>query len=68
MKKPVLIVVGILLALVGVFWTLQGAGVFQQSGGMNGKHAFIVIGIVVAVIGLVLIAAGARTRGGTPTN
>jgi drug/metabolite transporter (DMT)-like permease len=66
MKKPVFIVLGILLALVGVFWTLQGANVFNQSGGMNGKHTFIYIGIVVAIVGLVLLVTGLRSRRGTP--
>jgi hypothetical protein len=61
-KKIVLIVLGILLALTGVVWTLQGLDLMGQSGGMNGKKIFAVIGVIVFLIGAALIAAGARTR------
>ncbi len=67
MKKPVFVVIGILLALLGVFWLLQGLNVFNQSGGMNGKHAFIYVGIVVALAGIGLVVTGARRRSTTPS-
>ncbi len=66
MKKPVFIVVGIIVALVGVFWMLQGLNAFNQSGGMNGKHAFIFIGIIVALVGLGLLFTGVRGKRNTP--
>jgi hypothetical protein len=65
-KKPVFIVVGILLAILGVFWMLQGFNVFNQSGGMNGHKIFAVIGIIVAIVGLGLLVTGVRTRKSTP--
>ncbi len=43
---------GVLLLLMGLTWTLQGAGVL--GGGMTGQRMWLVIGIVVAVVGLVL--------------
>lgn len=64
MKKPLYIVLGILLVIVGVFWTLQGFNVLNQSGGMNGHKIFAVIGVIVALIGLGLLATGLRTRRG----
>jgi hypothetical protein len=56
------LVAGVVLLLVGLVWTLQGLGVFGQSGGMNGKTAFAVIGPIVGIVGLVLLGMGARAR------
>jgi hypothetical protein len=56
------LVLGVLLVIVGVFWMLQGLNVFNQSGGMNGNHAFVIIGPIVAIVGLVLLGAGLRKR------
>ncbi|HYW27042.1 MAG TPA: hypothetical protein VE953_22930 [Terriglobales bacterium] len=44
---------GILLLLIGLVWVLQGADVLQGQF-MSGKPMWLVIGIVVAVAGLVL--------------
>ncbi len=44
---------GVLLLLIGLTWTLQGAGVLG-GGFMTGQRMWLVIGIVVAVVGLVL--------------
>jgi hypothetical protein len=48
------LVPGILLLLIGLVWTLQGANVLKGSQLMSGKPMWLVIGIVVAVAGLVL--------------
>jgi len=56
------VVLGVLLALVGILWMLQGADVFGGSGGMNGKGIWIVIGAVVLVGGLAVLAP-LRRRG-----
>jgi hypothetical protein len=45
---------GILLLLIGLVWVLQGADVMKGSQLMSGKPMWLVIGIVVAVAGLVL--------------
>jgi len=58
-------VVGGLMVLAGVVWTLQGLDVFGGTGGMNGQKIWAVIGPIVAVIGLVLALVGAR-QGRTP--
>jgi hypothetical protein len=65
-KKPAFLIAGVLVALIGAFWTLQGSNTFHQSGGMNGKQAFVYIGLVVAIIGLGLIYVGVRTPRNTP--
>jgi hypothetical protein len=67
MKKPVFIVVGILLAIAGVIFTLQGLNVMGQSGGMNGNKLWAVLGPIIAIIGLVLLVTGIRSRRTTPT-
>jgi drug/metabolite transporter (DMT)-like permease len=51
---------GALLLVVGVLWMLQGSGATGSSGGMNGKGQWLLIGVVVAVVGLVLLADGVR--------
>jgi hypothetical protein len=56
------IIVGILLALVGILWMLQGADLLGGSGGMNGKGIWILIGAVVLVAGVVVLAPLRRPR------
>lgn len=51
------IVLGIILAVIGIIWILQGANAFGASGGMNGQHQWIVIGAIVGLVGLALIAS-----------
>ena len=43
MKNSLLIVVGVVIAIVGVFWALQGYGVVGGSF-MSGNHTFEVVG------------------------
>ena len=52
---------GILLLLIGLVWTLQGAGILGGSF-MSGKTMWLVIGIIVAVVGLVLGYFGLAPR------
>ena len=54
------VVGGALLFLVGLVWVLQGTGATGATGGMNGQSEWTLIGMVVAVVGLVLLAAGIR--------
>jgi hypothetical protein len=53
------VVVGVVAILVGGVWILQGAGVLPGSF-MTGQRMWLVIGIVVAVIGLSLAIGGLR--------
>jgi hypothetical protein len=62
MKRWTLVIVGVILAVAGVVWTLQGLNVLGQTGGMNGQGVWAVIGIITAVIGLAVLTVGARTR------
>lgn len=59
MKKGLLIVVGALVALAGVVFTLQGLNVMGNSA-MSGHTIWAVLGPLIAVIGLIAITAGVR--------
>ena len=61
MKRMVLVVIGLLAALAGLVWTLQGLG-YVGGSFMSGATVWAVIGPIVALAGLVLITLGLRGR------
>jgi hypothetical protein len=61
MKKPLMVVIGVVVALLGLLFTLQGAGVINGSA-MSGTTFWTVAGPIIIVIGLVVAAAGVRGR------
>jgi uncharacterized membrane protein len=63
MRRPVLVIVGVLLVVVGGVWTMQGLGYLPGSA-MSGVTLWAVVGPVVAVIGLVLLLRGLGRRSG----
>ena len=65
MKRATLMVIGVLLVVAGVIWTLQGLDVFGGTSGMNGHKMWAVIGPIVAIVGIVLAVVGARSRSRT---
>ncbi|MBA8795203.1 membrane protein implicated in regulation of membrane protease activity [Friedmanniella endophytica] len=58
--RTVLLVVGVVMILVGLLWIGQGANLIPGSF-MTGDPTWLVIGIVVAVAGVLLIV-GSRGR------
>ena len=52
---------GVLLIVVGAVWALQGINVLTD-GAMSNDSKWGIIGAVVAVIGLILIILGVRSR------
>jgi hypothetical protein len=60
-KKVLLVVVGVLLALMGIVWTLQGLG-YVGGSVMSGVTLWAIIGPVVALVGIGLLVLGLRTR------
>ncbi|MER7370640.1 hypothetical protein ACI2LC_23990 [Nonomuraea wenchangensis] len=58
-KAWIFLVPGVLLALTGLVWTLQGLGVIGGSV-MSGVTTWAVIGPIVLVVGLVLGFLGLR--------
>lgn len=53
-RKTVLVVLGALLALVGLLWTLQGLGYLGGSA-MSGEATWAIIGPIVAGLGVALL-------------
>jgi len=58
----ILLGLGVLLALLGVLWILQGLDLLGQSGGMNGHPVWAVVGLVAIVGGVNLVRVGLRSR------
>ncbi|TCC47504.1 hypothetical protein E0H75_22255 [Kribbella capetownensis] len=61
MKKPLMVVLGGVVALLGLLFTLQGAGVIGGSA-MSGTTFRTVAGPIIIVIGLVVAVVGVRGR------
>jgi hypothetical protein len=61
MRQIVLVVTGLIAALAGLVWTLQGLG-YVGGSFMSGATVWAVIGPIVALAGLALITAGLRSR------
>ena len=59
-------IAGLLLCLVGGVWIAQGTDVLHGSG-MSGQGQWAVIGVIVALIGLALLAWAWRMRSRGPT-
>jgi hypothetical protein len=56
-----LVVAGVVVALLGLLFTLQGVGVVRGSA-MSGTTFWTVAGPVIIVVGLALAGAGVRRR------
>ena len=61
-RKLAMIIVGILLAIAGTVFALQGANVIGGSSIMNGNSTYIYVGGVLAIIGLILLVMGAMSK------
>lgn len=55
------IVVGVVLALLGLLWILQGSNVIGGSM-MSGQSQWLYIGIVVLIVGIVLAVVAQRRK------
>jgi hypothetical protein len=60
MRRWIFLLLGVLLAVVGVLWVGQGLNLLGQSGGMNGQHFWALAGLICAAAGLGFITAGVR--------
>lgn len=61
MRQSLLLVIGVLAAVAGLVWTLQGLG-YVGGSFMSGATVWAVIGPLVALAGLALIAVAVRSR------
>jgi hypothetical protein len=60
-NNPTLFIVGVVVALLGLLFTLQGAGVIKGSA-MSGTTFWTVAGPVIVVAGLAVASVGVRGR------
>ena len=59
-RKLVLLVLGVLVLLAGIVFSLQGADIITGSSLMSGNTTYIYVGAIVAIIGLALLALSSR--------
>ncbi len=59
--KWVFSILGVLLALIGVVWILQGTGVLK-GGVMGGQIQWAIFGLVALIVGVVLLVFANRRR------
>ena len=59
MSKAVLITIGVVVALLGAVFTLQGLG-FIGGSAMSGSTLWAILGPIIAVVGIVLVVIGMR--------
>jgi hypothetical protein len=60
--RIVIMAIGIVLALFGLIWALQGFGVHIGDGFMVGNPTWAVIGPITVLVGLAIAVYGARRR------
>jgi hypothetical protein len=58
-KSPLTVVLGVVLVLMGLVWTLQGLGYLGGSP-MSGVTFWAVVGPLLALAGVALVVRGAR--------
>ncbi|HTG38579.1 hypothetical protein [Sphingomonas sp.] len=62
--RSILSLLGLAVALLGIFWMLQGLGIiaWPASSFMVGDSVWVTVGSAVSVVGLFLILLGRRLR------
>jgi hypothetical protein len=55
MRRSILVIVGVVIALLGLLFTLQGVGIVKGSA-MTGSTLWTVVGPVIIAVGLVVAA------------
>jgi hypothetical protein len=61
MNRIVLLVMGAVLILMGVLWTMQGLDIVGGSA-MSGETLWAVVGPIVVIVGAVVLWRGLRTE------
>jgi hypothetical protein len=61
MARPLWVVVGAVVVLLGLLWTLQGVDVIGGSS-MSGTTTWSIIGPIVVLVGVVVLVVGLRGR------
>ena len=61
MRRPVLITIGAIVAIMGVIFMFQGLGVIGGSA-MTGSTLWAILGPIIALAGVVLVVVGLRRK------
>ena len=61
MAKPLWVVAGVVMVLIGLLWTLQGLDVITGSS-MSGTTTWSIIGPIVLLVGAFVMSVGIRGR------
>ena len=61
MAKPLWVIVGVIVGLLGLLWTLQGTGVIEGSS-MSDTTTWSIIGPIVLLAGVAIASVGIRGR------
>ena len=61
MAKPLWVVAGVVLVLIGLLWTLQGLDIITGSS-MSGTTTWSIIGPIVLLVGAFIMSVGIRGR------
>ena len=61
MRKPVLITIGAIVAVMGLVFMFQGLGVIGGSA-MTGSTLWAILGPIIALVGIVLVVVGMRRK------
>jgi uncharacterized membrane protein len=61
MRRPAPFIAGIVVALLGILFTLQGIGLISGSS-MSNTTTWSILGPIIAVIGLVFVYRGTRPQ------
>jgi hypothetical protein len=61
MRKPVLITIGAIVAVMGLIFMFQGLGVIGGSA-MTGSTLWAILGPIIALGGIALVVVGLRRR------
>jgi hypothetical protein len=67
MRRAIPIVIGAILLLIGIGWASQGMGIMGGSSLMDNNLVFVYLGGFLAVIGIALVAYGAKLKTKAPT-
>lgn len=65
MKSPLTVILGVVLVLMGLVWTLQGLG-YVGGSPMSGVTFWAVVGPLLALAGVALVVRGARRDADRP--
>lgn len=61
MRSVLLLILGVVVALLGLLWALQGFG-YVQGSPMTGTTTWSIIGPITVLIGIAIATAGWRLR------